>query len=158
MEQDKQIITGEIVNDEGHFEFSGTINEAVRRIVNEVKNLKKWVYMNGEHKVYGNDFNSEDLALLKSDLRAAGSFSIQTALKGGATPKAKVRVKGVIEKRPMSQLAKDPFHMGVRISSEKGVDKILVVISDYNGTGVKLKKYKELIASALFEGLNNVKG
>lgn len=161
---------GEIADNSGHTDFSGDLNAAVRRIIEVVKETKKWTYVNGNPFFFQSNFDQADENRLQEALDTADepTFAITGELQGGAKAqvptthqkikkninpnknKPTTKIEGMISKKPLSSLlvGKKRAHLAVCLTNEHGVEKLSVMVSDYNGIRGKLaNRMEDMIAT-----------
>lgn len=144
------IVKGQIADASGHTDFTGTIDEAMTLIMEQVTKAGKWVYVNGNPFMFTNNSIAEQDELRNMlTTSAEPTFMLTAKLQGGASVNVKVTGKplsSVINKRRRA-------HIAVSFRTLKGKPVIDVTASSRNGVRKKLQKHREEIIAAVFAAL-----
>lgn len=81
----QKIITGEIADASGHTDFSGSIEEAVAVIMENVRKFGKWAYINEKPFTFPNNGSAQEEAEVYAVLNEAENphFVLTGKLQGG---------------------------------------------------------------------------
>lgn len=147
------VVRGQIADASGHTEFTGTIDEAMAKIMEQVTKAGKWVYVNGNPFMFTAQHTLAEQAELRNMLTTAEepTFMLTAKLQGGA---AKVSTK--VTKRPLSSVlnTRTRAHLAISMGTSKGEPVINLLVSDYKGSKSRLQKNREQILAAVFDALN----
>ena len=146
----EQIITGRIMSkNEGHGSFSGTVTEAVAKIIEQAQQFGKWVTIGGDMFSFTHNFGKEDETRLQSLLAAAGSFTLSGALYGG-TP-ANVTVELISEPLLKNIKADKSFNPQLicGVYADRGTTKVKTIISNFKSAGVRLQEHTDQIVAGI---------
>jgi len=148
------VVKGQIADASGHTDFTGSIDEAMDLIMNQVTKAGKWVYVNGNPFMFTDHSLAEQKELRGMFENAENpTFMLTAKLQGGAS-KTKVRTK--VTKRPLSAVinTRNRAHMMVSLGTSKGQPTVTLHVSDYKGTKKRLSKSRAQILSAVFDALS----
>jgi len=150
------VVRGQIADASGHTEFTGTIDEAMATIMDQVTKAGKWVYVNGNPFMFTNKHTLAEQAELRNMLATAEepTFMLTAKLQGGAASVAKIRTK--VTKRPLSSVlnTRTRAHLAVSMGTSKGQPVIDLLVSDFGGSKGRLQRNREQILAAVFDALN----
>jgi len=82
----QKMVTGMIADSSGHSDFLGTLDDAVKTIMDGVNTAGKWVYVNGNPFMFDNPKDEAEHARLRNRLAAEDKpeFVLTGSLQGGA--------------------------------------------------------------------------
>lgn len=147
------IVNGQIADASGHTDFTGTLDEAMAMIMQQVTKAGKWVYLNGSPFMFQNyDLAEQEEVRQKLANAENPSFMLTAKLQGGALP----TIKRKTTKRPISQVlgASKRTQIALSVTKVNGKDVVNLTVSDYNGSKKRLAKHRESILRALFDELS----
>lgn len=137
-----RLIKGMIADSSGHSEFSGTAEDAVKIIQENVQKHNKWVFLDNEPAFPQTDADFRDIRN-RMEAGEIGEFTVTAALQGGQVP-VKVVKDGVLnnlgKRRSIPQIA-------VTFDGER--NKSGIIITGRSATLEKLKGHKQAIIAAL---------
>jgi hypothetical protein len=142
------VVNGQITDASGHTAFSGTIDEAMETIMEQVTKRGKWVYVNGNPFVFKNHslMEQDELRGMLTNVEEP-TFVLTAQLQGGV---AAVEVNTKVVKEPIGKTSKGN-HLGVSVNTRKGKPVINLVVSEANKA--KLGKNRSAILGAVFRAL-----
>lgn len=154
----QKIVKGQIADASGHTDFTGSIDEAMDLIMNQVTKAGKWVYINGNPFMFTSHSIAEQNELRGMLANAEEpTFMLTAKLQGGAAAVASVKTK--VTKSPLSAVLNknNRAQMAVSVKTVKGKPVIDLTVSDFAGGRTRLSKNREQILSAILSALSSSK-